>query len=70
MRSRGVLKKYDSDRGFGFIKPDDGTGDVFVHVRAARDSGMATMPGVGTTVEYEIEQGDRGPRAVKLSVPR
>lgn len=70
MRSRGVLKKYDSDRGFGFIKPDDGSGDVFVHVRAARDSGMTTMPDVGTSVEYEIEQGDRGPRAVKLSVPR
>lgn len=68
MKSRGVLKKYDSERGFGFIKPDDGSGDVFVHVRAARDSGMATMPEVGTKLDYEFEQGERGPRAVKLSV--
>lgn len=70
MKSRGVLKKYDSDRGFGFIKPDDGSGDVFVHVRAARDSGLTPMPAVGTMLEYEVENGDRGARAVRITVAR
>lgn len=68
MISRGVLKKFDSERGFGFIKPDDGGGDVFLHVRAARNSGLTSMPEVGTRLEYEVEQSDRGARAVKISV--
>ncbi len=50
---------FNSERGFGFITGDDGK-DVYVHSSAIE--GGATLA-VGDEVEYEVEQGDRGPRA-------
>ena len=50
---------FNSERGFGFITGDDGK-DVYVHSSAI--AGGATLA-VGDEVEYDVEQGDRGPRA-------
>jgi CspA family cold shock protein len=47
----GKIKLYHEDRGFGFIKPDDGTGDVFFHVTALREGDEVA---VGQSVKYEI----------------
>lgn len=56
---KGKVKMFNSARGFGFITGDDGK-DVYVHSTAVE--GGATLA-VGDTVEYEVEQGERGPRA-------
>ncbi len=56
---KGKVKMYDSSRGFGFITGEDGK-DVYVHSTSVE--GGATLS-VGDSVEYEVEQGQRGPRA-------
>ncbi len=56
---KGKVKMFDSARGFGFITGEDGK-DVYVHSTAIE--GGATLA-VGDVVEYEVEAGDRGPRA-------
>ena len=56
---KGKVKMFNSERGFGFITGDDGK-DVYVHSSAIE--GGATLA-VGDEVEYDVEQGDRGPRA-------
>lgn len=53
------MKMYDSSRGFGFITGEDGK-DVYVHSTAVE--GGATLA-VGDSVEYEVEMGQKGPRA-------
>lgn len=64
----GVVKKFDPERGFGFIKPDDGGRDVFLHVSALRPLGLGEAQ-ERSRVDYEVEQGDRGPRATNISFP-
>ncbi|MGC8496229.1 MAG: cold-shock protein [Candidatus Micrarchaeia archaeon] len=56
---KGKVKMFNSARGFGFITGDDGK-DVYVHSTAILDG--ATLA-AGDSVEYEVEAGDRGPRA-------
>jgi CspA family cold shock protein len=56
---KGKVKMYDSSRGFGFITGEDGK-DVYVHSTAVE--GGATLA-VGDMVEYEVEMGQKGPRA-------
>jgi CspA family cold shock protein len=56
---KGKVKMFNSARGFGFITGDDGK-DVYVHSTAI--VGGATLV-AGDSVEYEVEAGDRGPRA-------
>lgn len=50
------------EKGFGFIKPDNGGKDVFVHHSAIQGSGFKSLKS-GTRVEYEIKQDAKGPRA-------
>ena len=50
------------EKGFGFIKPDGGGKDVFVHHSAIQGTGFKTLR-PGTRVEYEIRQDPKGPRA-------
>ena len=57
----GVVKRW-LDRGFGFIEADDGT-EVFVHSSEIQGKSILTE---GEKVEFEIEQGPKGPRAVKV----
>ncbi len=56
---KGKVKMFNAERGFGFITGEDGK-DVYVH-KTAIEGGVAL--GVGDSVEYEVEQSERGPRA-------
>ena len=62
----GPVKFFNTTRGFGFISPDDGSKDVFVHVTAVEASGMAGL-NEGQKVNFDIEPDARGPKAVNLS---
>jgi cold shock protein len=58
----GVVKWFNSQKGFGFIQPDDGGGDVFVHISAVERAGLRDLP-EGQQVSYEIEQDRRSGKA-------
>ena len=63
----GVVKFFSSEKGFGFITPEDGGKDVFVHISAVAQSGLPSL-GEGARVAYELERDNRGrTSAVKLS---
>lgn len=68
-RQNGVLKFFNTDRGFGFITPEDGSKDVFVHISAIERSGLPALD-EGTKVSFETEQDrrGRGPQAVNLQM--
>eukprot|EP01037_Dinobryon_pediforme_P028008 gene28008-31099_t len=55
--SMGTVKWYNSEKGYGFIQPDDGSKDVFVHVSAIEQAGLPTL-NEGQKVSYEM-QADR-----------
>lgn len=57
--SQGTVKWYNSQKGYGFIVPDDGTKDVFVHVSAVERSGLGHL-NEGQKVSYDIERGQQG----------
>jgi cold shock protein len=62
----GKVKWFDEKKGFGFIEQESGP-DVFVHFRAIQSAGFKTLMD-GQTVEFEIEQGQKGPQAVNVIV--
>ncbi len=49
----GTVKFFDPNRGFGFIAPEDGSKDVFVHISAVEEAGLSILTG-GPKVEYEV----------------
>jgi len=55
----GTVKWFNSTKGFGFIQPQDGTADVFVHISAVERAGMSTL-NEGQTLSYELEAGRNG----------
>ncbi|MEU1460562.1 cold shock domain-containing protein [Streptomyces sp. NPDC005727] len=63
----GRVVRFDGSRGYGFIAPEDGTEDVFLHVNDLLIPEQQLRPGL--VVEFEVEEGDRGPKAsaVKLA---
>jgi CspA family cold shock protein len=67
MRQTGTVKFYNTQKGYGFITPDDGGKDVFVHVTAVEQSGINHM-NEGSRISFETEPDKRGkgPKAVNL----
>jgi len=63
--STGTVKWFNESKGFGFITPSDGGKDVFVHFSAVQGSGFRTLK-EGQTVEFEIENGPKGPQASQV----
>ncbi len=64
----GTVKFFNETKGFGFITPDEGTADVFVHISAVQQSGMATLAeGQKVSFETEPDKRGKGPKAVDLS---
>jgi CspA family cold shock protein len=57
--SRGTVKWYNSQKGYGFIQPDDGSKDVFVHISAVERSGLGHL-NEGQKVTYDVERGQQG----------
>ena len=55
----GTVKFFNADKGYGFIQPDDGTADSFVHITDVERSGMATL-NRDQKVSYDVEQDARG----------
>jgi CspA family cold shock protein len=59
---KGKVKWFNADKGFGFISPDDGSKDVFVHHSAITGQGFKTLT-EGQSVEFEVGEGQKGPAA-------
>jgi cold shock protein len=62
----GTVKWFSDDKGFGFITPDEGNRDLFVHQTGINANGYRSLP-EGARVSYEEEQGDKGPKAVNVT---
>jgi CspA family cold shock protein len=62
----GTVKWFDERKHFGFITPDDGTDDIFVHQSEILNSGEGRGLAEGAKVSFEVEQGPKGPRAVRV----
>jgi CspA family cold shock protein len=63
--STGTVAWFNDEKGFGFISPDDGSKDVFVHYSAVAD-GSGTLA-EGSKVNFETEPSDKGPRATNVT---
>jgi len=61
--SKGKVKWFNADKGYGFITPDDGGKDLFVHHSEIKSGGGYATLNEGQSVEYEVGQGQKGPCA-------
>ena len=61
----GAVKWFSAEKGFGFITPDDGSADVFVHFSAIAGDGYRNLE-ENQRVEYEVTQGQKGPQAANV----
>jgi len=63
--SKGTVKWFNSNKGFGFINPDDGGDDLFVHHTEIKTNGYASLD-EGQKVDFEVGQGKKGPCATNV----
>jgi cold shock protein len=63
----GTVKWFNAEKGYGFIAQSEGGDDVFVHFSAIEGEGYKSLD-EGATVEYEVEQGPKGPQARKVTL--
>jgi CspA family cold shock protein len=66
MRTTGKVKWFNESKGFGFITPDDGSKDCFVHYTAIQGNGFRTLA-EGEQVEFDVTEGQKGPAAENVS---
>ena len=64
--ANGIVKWFDDRKGYGFIEQEDGP-DVFVHYSGINGNGFKSL-GEGDKVSFEIEQGEKGPSAINVTV--
>ena len=62
---KGKVKWFNGKKGYGFIERSDGEKDCFVHASSVRDAGLRFL-NEGDELEFEIEDGEKGPSAIKL----
>jgi CspA family cold shock protein len=69
MAQTGVVKFFNGERGYGFVKPDDGGRDVFVHITAVEQAGLKGL-NEGQRISFDVEpdKKGKGPKAVNLVV--
>ncbi len=65
--TQGTVKWFNDQKGFGFITPDDGSPDVFAHFSEIQGEGFKSLT-EGQKVEFEVQQGDKGPRAANIRI--
>ena len=63
--AQGTVKWFNGEKGFGFITPDDGGKDLFVHFSAISGSGYRSLD-ENQKVEFDVAQGDKGPQATNV----
>ena len=63
--STGTVKWFNSSKGYGFISPDDGSDDLFIHHSEIKTAGYASLD-EGQKVEFEVGQGKKGPCATNV----
>ena len=69
MAQGGTVKFFNTERGYGFIKPDDGGRDVFVHITAVERAGMKSLnEGQHISFDVEPDKKGKGPKAVNLVI--
>ena len=61
----GTVKWFNETKGYGFIQPDDGGKDVFVHITAVKEAGLMTLT-EGQKVEFTVTEGQKGPQAENI----
>jgi len=66
-RLTGRVKWFNAQKGYGFIVPDNGGKDLFVHYSAIQSDGYKTLK-EGQKVEFEVDSSDRGDKAVNVTV--
>ncbi|MDQ3404357.1 MAG: cold-shock protein [Actinomycetota bacterium] len=65
--AQGTVKWFNSEKGYGFIAPDDGGSDVFVHYSEIQSNGFRTLE-ENQKVRYEVGQGTKGPQATGVTL--